>query len=345
MLAGACWWLPLSAWALTDAAWLYTVEVPVTAQSNAERNRAAGEGLLTVLARLTGLASVPRSAEITAALARPDDYYSRFVFFTERNEAGDQRFLRISFQADAIQTLIRAADLPVWWSKRQQVLAWIVVDDGGGRQILDSASEHPVGLALKARASYRGLPLVLPLMDLDDSLAVTPADVWGKIQQSLDDGAARYGAQLVLIGRVSNVSARFAQQDAYRGDWEIWLGGRPLVQNFTAASAQQAGDLAIDMLADRLAEQYAVLPRPLQQQPVAITGLHDTTSYAALMRYLESLDFIDDVEVTAIDMATLRLSIASRAQLNQLLMLLTAEGRLAQDKLHRGLDLQLMWQD
>ena len=101
--------------------------------------------------------------------------------------------------------------------------------------------------------------------------------------------------------------------------------------------------MGIDLVADRLAEYYAVLPRELRLRQLTITGLDDGASYANFMQYLASLEFIDHVDVTAIDAAKLHIALASRAQEDQLLMLLTAQGRLAEDKLYRGLGRQLIW--
>jgi len=328
---------------VTEAAWLYEVERPVAAQSNEERDRAASDALLVVLTRLTGLTSVPRSPVIGAALARPANYYNQFVFFVNDDSGTEQINLRITFQADAVLALIEEAGLPVWWSKRADMLAWIVVDNGGNREILASSSQHPLVAGLKERARQRGIPLTLPLMDLDDQLAVGTGDIWGKLGQTLDAGAARYGAELVLVGRISRAQTSFLDRQPFRGDWEIWLDGRPLAQNFTAANAEDAAYMGIDLVADRLAEYYAVLPRELRLRQLTITGLDDGASYANFMQYLASLEFIDHVDVTAIDAAKLHIALASRAQEDQLLMLLTAQGRLAEDKLYRGLGRQLIW--
>ena len=339
-----CWLMTLPGAVSADPAWLYEVELPVSAQSDVERNRAAGEGLLIVLSRLTGLSSVPRSAPIVKALARASDYYNQFVFFSAIDDNQDQGYVRLTFQADAVQGLINSASLPVWWTKRPEILTWVALDVGGNREILSSSSQHPIVMALKSRARLRGLPMTLPLMDLDDRLNVAVADVWGKLGESLDAGAARYGAELVLIGRIARVQTTFMDAQAYRGDWEIWLNGEPLVKNFSAVSALEAADIGVDMVANRLAERFAVLPRQLRQQRLAITGLNDPGSYAAFMQYLDGLEFIEHIDVTAIDAATLHIALASRARLEQLMMLLTAEGRLAEDKLHRGLEVQLIWQ-
>ncbi len=341
----ACLSLSPRVYALQDADWLYSVEQPVAAQSDAERTRAASEGLLVVLTRLTGLVSVPRNEWIAAALARPSAYYNRFVFTSKPlPNGGEQRYVRVTFQSAAIQTLLREAGLPVWWSKRPTVMAWVVVDTSGERQILSSASRHPLVSALRERGQLRGLPLVLPLMDLDDNLAVSAADVWGKVGQSLDAAASRYDADIVLVGRITRNPGFLLTTQPYRGDWEVWVDGRPMAENFSAANAAEAAALGLDMIANRLAEQFAVLPRPLQVQRLAVAGLADTASYAEFMRYLESLEFIDRVAVTALAPDALQIAVASRAQAEQLEMLLTAEGRLSRDLLHRGLYTQLIWQ-
>jgi hypothetical protein len=343
VLFGLCWLWPLTSLAVADAAWLYEVEGPVAAQTDEERDRAASDALLVVLTRLTGLTSVPRSPVIGAALARPSDYYNQFVFFVNDDTGAEQIYLRVTFQADAVLALIEKAGLPVWWSKRANMLAWIVVDNGGNREILTSTSQHPLVAGLKERARQRGIPIILPLMDLDDQLAVTAGDIWGKLGQTLDAGAARYGAELVLIGRISRAQTSFMDRQPFRGDWEIWLDGQPVAENFTARSAEDAANVGIDLVADRLAERYAVLPRQLRLRQMTITGLDDGASYANFMQYLASLEFIDHVDVTAIDAAKLHIALASRAQMEQLLMLLTAQGRLTEDKLYRGIGRQLIW--
>jgi hypothetical protein len=332
-----------AAYGLSDADWLYAVDRPVVAQNNSERDRVAQEALLVVLSRITGLASVPRSPVIAEALTAPDNYYNRFVFFTTREASGEpQTHLRITFQSNAVLALVKAANLPVWWSKRPNVMAWLVLEDGNTRDILSSSSDHPLVKGLRTYAADRGVTLNLPLMDLDDSLAVSPADVWGKVAQSLDAGAARYDADLVLVGRLSQTQT--FDGEIYRGDWEVWVDGQPLATNFTTQDIDAAVRSGVDMLADRLAEQYAVLPRAQRAERLYISGLEDADSYATLMSYLTSLEFVDALDVEAIDSKRLRLSLTSRAGPEQLLSLLTAQGRLREDMLYRGLEMQLIWQ-
>ena len=90
----------------------------------------------------------------------------------------------------------------IWRSERPSVIAWLVADDGTGRRILASDSEHPVIDGLKDRAWDRGVPLQLPLLDLADQLLVEPAAVWGRLSQALVPASERYEAAIILIGRL-----------------------------------------------------------------------------------------------------------------------------------------------
>jgi len=325
--------------------WLYAVERPVAVQSVQARNEAAADGLLEILSRMTGLISVPRTPAVVKALAKPEALYNQFVFFSRTQDGGNaQNYVRISFEATAIQTLVESARLPVWWSQRPSVMVWLVLDSGGEREILDATSTHPMVLALKARARQRGIAITLPLMDLDDTLAVSAADVWGKLGQTVDVAAQRYGADLVLVGRASDDHYGEEAATTFRGDWEVWLDEQPLAKNFTALEAQKAAHIGIDLLVDQLVEQYAVLPRAPRIQRLAIGGVKNPAGYAELMRYLSSLEFVNEVDVAAISASSLQLNVTSRAEVKQLLMLLTANGRLIEDSFSRGADIRLLWQ-
>ncbi len=336
--------LSVPAFGLQDTDWLYAVEQPVDAQTDAERSRAASAGLLTVLTRVTGLLSIPRNAVITAALERPQAYYNRFQFARRTQPNGmQQTVVRITFQQAAVQALLQAADLPVWWSRRPTVLAWVVMDAGGQRQLLGADSTHPVLQALMARADQRGLALRLPAWDATERERISTADVWGRVGHVLDAAALRYHADIVMVGRIARAADRVLLQQPYAGDWEAWIGGRPVAVNYAAIDAAQVARLGIDLVADAVAEQYTVLPRALQSQRLSVAGVVDLERYAAFMRYLQSLEFIDRVAVTGLAAEQVEVAVDTRAAAAQLQMLLTAEQRLALNPLSRGPGLHLIW--
>ena len=127
--------------------WLYRVETPVPSRTTADRHAAAQRALDTMLTRLTGLAEVPRTPAIRAALGAPERYYQRYSFVAD---AGETR-LAVSFTPEALRELIAEARLPIWAADRPVALAWIVVEDTlaePAAALPDVAADAPPGLAI-----------------------------------------------------------------------------------------------------------------------------------------------------------------------------------------------------
>ena len=173
--------------------WLYDVDVPVDGRTAAARTAVSSAALAEVLSRVSGLAHVPRNARVREALAGPEAYYNRFVFLNDSE-------LRIHFVPAAILRLVDEARLPVWSSNRPQAIAWLVVERGGVREIVDG--DHPLAETLTERARQRGLVVKLPIMDLEDRMHVQPSVIRGRLFSALERASRRYEADVILVGQV-----------------------------------------------------------------------------------------------------------------------------------------------
>ncbi len=293
--------LAVPAWVrAAEVPWLYEVEVPVADQSAEARLDAASRALAELLIRLTGLASVPRNDQVSRALEAPDLYYNQFRFehqpANEGGETGDgQLMVRLQFMAEPVLDLIRDAGLPIWRSNRPTVLVWIVVDDGNERRILAADSENPVVKGITERARERGVPLQLPLMDLTDQLAVEPAAVWGRLGQILEPASRRYGADVLLVGRLQS-----AGDEHWSASWELWVDGDVRDLDQEARDPAALGRAAGDLVADELAGRYAVLDRGVRRIDLVVEGVSNAADYAGLLRYLGGLEFIQSVSVSGV---------------------------------------------
>ena len=335
--------------------WLYEVAVPVENQSEQERTRASSDGLLRLLTRLTGLNYVPRTPEVTAALAQPDGFYNEFRFArVERDPLntptiGDplqieapktQLELVIQFDPEPVQALIRSAGLPIWRAQRERVLVWAVVADENGRQIVGAASDLPLVAGLSQRARDRGLPLTLPLLDLEDQLAVDPAAVWGRLSQVIDPASRRYGADVLLLGRISPDG-----MGGWRSDWEFWVDG--VVVPFEAENTDLKihGLDAVDVLADELAARRVVHGRQAGQIQLAVSGVRTPADYGALIGYVNSLEFVQSVGVTGMRDGRIWLLVDTPAEPDRLLTTFERDRQLFNDQLAQldSADLRLVW--
>lgn len=320
-----------------EVPWLYDVEVPVEDQSTSARLDAAGRALAEVLSRVTGLASVPRNEGVSRALAAPDLYYNQFGF----NRKDEDLMLALQFVPDSVLNLVREARLPIWRSNRPGVVAWIVLDDGRERRLLGAGSDHPLIAGLEARARYRGVPLRLPLLDLADQLAVEPAAVWGRLSQTLLPASERYGADIIMVGRIQRLA-----DERFAAAWEFWIEAEVVEHAHEADDPQALGRAAADLLADELASRYAVLGRGVRRLDLQVSAVNDASDYAELLRYFSELEFVEEVQVSSVAGNRLGVWLLTGAQPDQLMELFRLDQRLFPDLLHQapGPPIELVWQ-
>ena len=315
-------------------AWLYDIEIDVASQTDAERRRAASAALGELLKRLTGLRDIPASPAVDAALQRPGDYYTRFEFATRKVPGTTSRtVLEVYFDPPTVLALLRRAELPVWGADRPTILAWVAVQRGEERAIMAASDTGEVTAALDRRARQRGLPLSLPVMDLQD-FEVSPADVWGRFWERVNGASARYAPDLLLIGRIR------AGADHTRSDWQLRARADPARRGesfddtATAAFQVEAEDpaavvrRAVDHVAEALAQRLAVRGN-LDTIRIAVYGAQTLRGYASLLDYLESREYIQRLDVTVVEPQQIELLVQSRSDRRQLGELLSVGGTLA----------------
>lgn len=304
--------------------WLYDVEVPVEDQSRAARRDATRAALLEMLTRMTGLVDVPLNDAVNGALSDPGRYFVQYRYEQRSGEQGPEPTLIVRFAPAAITRLVSAANLPLWGANRPSVIAWLVTDEANQREILGADSSHPVLLGLQAQARRRGIALVVPLMDLEDQFAVPAAAVYGSVAQILEEGSRRYGADMMLIARI-----RRDPTDRWALQWEFWMRDSERELVIVEHDPGQVGAAGADLVADELAARYAVYGGEtgiLKLQVLAVESLRD---YGGLMEYLDSLEFIESVQVTEVDNASVLLDLVTATEWQRFIELLELEGRLA----------------
>ena len=307
---------------------LLQVALPVADQGAEARRRAEREGLARVLTRISGTEEVLGDDVVRAALRNPGRYYASSGYDRRRVDAAEGEIerpwlLRLEFDRDSILRLLEEAGAPIWTGRRPEVLVWIAREDASGRIELIGADD-PLGEAMAARAEHRGLPLVLPLLDLQDRLALSPRDVWAGFEGPLAAASARYGSQTPIRLRLHALD-----EGGWMGRWDGELAGARIEGRRQVADPADAGVALVDDLADRLAARYAVRRdgggAVLWLQVDDIDGVR---RYAGLMRYLDQLDAVAAVQLVQVREASLLLRIDGIGTGERLLDLLGLEQRL-----------------
>ena len=304
----------------------YEVRVDVASRSLDDRRAAAQEGLRTVLTRLTGQVELADSAALRRALTKPADYYSRFRYL--RSERYDDlgnpvTVLSFGFSPTAVRRLMGAAQLPLWTLNRPSVVVWVAENGAGGADLL-ADPEHPLLAQLQQRAQFRGLPLVLPTLDAQDLSRVSPRDITARRQTKLLAASKRYGAQTLLVGQIEQVGL-----EDWRVRWTSWIDGesRTLTLNGSPSNVAHA---PVDMVTDALASRFTVAGGELGMLRLQVSDVASVADYGGVLRYLESLSYVDNVTLVGVNAGGLELDVATSSTAEKFMQLLAIESRLLQ---------------
>lgn len=294
--------LGLCAWVgLVQAQDLYAAEVKVQDDSAAQRNVGLTAALREVMVRLSGstqVAGSPGAGDLlrqAASLVQQYRYRLEELPAAEGQETPDsQRYLWAKFDKAALDRRLRAAGIPVWGSRRPRVLMWLAYERGGQRGLLNLEQDMGARARLLARAADRGMPLQLPLMDLEDQSALSAADVWADYQQALEQASQRYPHDVILAGRLRRVG-----DGRWNVQWSLWDKGENQQWSLSGQGWYAALLSGIDRGQDLLASRYA--PAGGSDGPervrVLFTQVGSLQAYGRLMQILGSIEGITDVQL------------------------------------------------
>jgi hypothetical protein len=213
--------------------------------------------------------------------------------------AGTPPALRLwmRFDPDAVRITLQQAALPVWGSARPTTLIWLAVEDGMQRSIVGEDEQSPLERALVKVASRRGIPVLLPLMDLEDERRLSFGDLWGGFAAPVRAASARYDTHAVLVGRI-----RHGSGGEWLARWTLYVGNRTARWRSGADTEAQLLGFGVNGLADRLAAQFAVPAGDTARSLVRIevNGVRSLKAYARVRAYLRRLNPVLHVQTLAV---------------------------------------------
>lgn len=191
---------------------LYQASIAINSQNSSDRASALKKALAAVMLKVGGEKSVLDNAVIQKSLNNYGLYLSQYRYQHKTLQVADkqankkQLFLLASFDEEKINQLFQAANLPLWGSLRPQVLLWLVDEQGLTRSIMSNSSPSTLPSMVNEFSAQRGLPIMMPLMDLTDANQIKLSDVWGRFQQPIKAASKRYLGEAIVVMRLSNSS-------------------------------------------------------------------------------------------------------------------------------------------
>ncbi|PJG59026.1 DUF2066 domain-containing protein [Aeromonas cavernicola] len=286
-----CSCLPLTTMAvqLTD---LYQGQAPMSSDTAAAQAKA----LEAVLLKVTGKRDVLTQPAVVKALAAPGDYVKRYGY----QDQDSVKYLHAEFSSDKVNQLVSESQFALLGPVRPQVVLWLVVEQQGNKLLADQSSDGWAAV-LREQAQMLGLPITIPLMDLDDNMAVSSTDVWGRFAEPILQASQRYGAEMVVLGKLSPDS--LSEEGKWNIDWELFgpkAAGEvaELTRGHSVGTQAEVAQGFADHLANWLVQQYgARLSGPAASQRLVVDGLVDMNSMIAVQQLLQGMVNVSKVEI------------------------------------------------
>ena len=285
------------------------VQVPVADCQSSTINQILPQALSDLLVRMSGNASVMSLASLQNQTRDANRFVSSYQCVANQ-EGADQAWLaQIHFDGPAIKKLLQANGQALWsLDNHPKTLLWFSVPQADQAGVLASADNSTLTKALAATAQTRGLPILLPEMDLQDQASIPsdaaacPSDV------ALQVETARYGVKNALAVAVVPDDTN----NSLVANWKLWSNGNSATWQSSGPDLQKILQTGLDAAIDRMAGHMATLQNTDLQATVLlyVTGVNNLTDYSAVLAQLKKLDLVSDVKVTDMSQNSLLLQVA-----------------------------------
>ncbi len=288
---------------------LFLADIPVAREGKQLKAGDARRALAQVLIRITGQSDIITRPEVQQALRQAGRLVFRFRFYQPENApAGEPPRVEVGFDPDGVRTLMRRLSLP-WWPAQRPELLWLtVVDYQGTRSLVNEENLPELREALQT-ARERGLPLTLPLLDLQDQQQLSAVELWAGFTDRLEQVYPRYGADGWLLLRLQ------PQGQAWKARWQLHVPGLepPLFQQWQDVGLELDALLAtgVDQASERLARRLAF---HLSEQTAGalilnIAHLRKLNDWLQLEQWLNNQPWSESVELLALHQGQARVAV------------------------------------
>ena len=318
----------------TDIANLYQSSVPVATQGEEERLKVAPIALQQVLLKIVGDRAALNKVDVASLLLRADSLIQQYQYrqvnkISDDITAPEQLEVVLSFNESALNNAMRDLSLPLWSKSRPEVLVWLSVDNGGKRTILSADDVNKTSVkALKHAADLRGLPVLMPVMDLQDQSQVKVANLWAGVYESVESASQRYGSPVILMAKATikaNGTSLIRWHSLINGESKKWQ---------SRGNINNAMRLGLDKLTNHLARRFSQVVSNNQyasRLSLQISNVKNYDDYSRTMAYLKSLQYVSDLTLISLSKRELSVSLNLKGNLSIFKQTLTIDRMLVSE--------------
>ena len=292
-----------------EVANIYQYKAVVDDKSQSEQRRANRVGFIGVLEKVSGQKVDRSHPEIAEAYKQ----LSRFVLKYEFVESQYQTYLSIRYQPQMIDRVLTKMGMPIWGNRRPLTLIWLAIEEDVQRSLVTKEDFPQIFHLLETNSENTGLPIVVPLLDLEDRMNITATDVWANFPEQIINASSRYNPEVI-------VSSRLYQRDnTWYLDWQYTNYGSFNLNQLTGDKLTIIGEL-VASIAEQIAKQYASLDTELRDNVVTVrfNGVYGLKAIEQLKSQLRSFSQVNEVDVSYVRGEKVELTLYLNASLDQL---------------------------
>jgi hypothetical protein len=289
---------------LTD---LFQAEVDAN-QSQSQWQQAA---VSAVLIKLTGSEQILTNQAVKTAIRNSSDFIKQYQMVQREG----RNLLQVSLDQQKITSLLQQLQIPIWGSRRPDVLLWLTEKTLDQPQLVVLA-EHPLRNTLAAQAKKYGLSYVYPRHDEQDLALVNATALWSGDWTGLSLASSRYQATQVF-NLLLEQQVDMTGQLQYRLIYQTLVDAAVQQQEFTGTDPAALLLQFSQQLAATQAAQYAVNVQAsaVSDGAVQLTldGITGLTDLVAVQKVFNSMLTVRQQQLVEFSpgQATIRLTLAA----------------------------------
>jgi uncharacterized protein len=304
---------------------LYVADVSAEQNQQQWQSNALGQ----VITRLTGINNLTVYPQIASELDDPVKYVKQFESVRQN---GSNR-LKVLLDASLINLLLQQQGIAIWGAHRPEILVWIVQQQGTERIFLRQQENELVKLLLQ-KLTESGVPVTLPLYDIDELMQLTESDVWAGFWRPINQASARYRPDMIMTLAFDEISRDGEKLQRLSWQRQSPVPGtnqsRIIRNDVTAADLPALVTAFTASLGQELAAEQAVVLNPQQHTvQLAVENLQSLADVVAVERLLNRVLGVAAVTLREFSDNEARFAVDLQIELSQLISILQWQPALA----------------
>ncbi|ABM00123.1 DUF2066 domain-containing protein [Shewanella amazonensis] len=308
---------------------LNEADVAVSSRSSAELEQAIKDALAKVLVKNSGSTETLVNAEVQSLIAQARSVLSQYGYV----ENDGRLYVRASFDNTRVTSTLRSAQLPVWGKQRPLTLLWLATDGEGEKVLLGDQSDLAIRSQFNDASAQAGVPLLFPLLDLDDMMAANINSVRGFFADEVAQASRRYQSDFFALATLEAAGSGYEYRLALyprqaQSDIATPLQSVTQVEG-SADNLDSAISAILSGMSSFYVSRYAVTGTSQESETeLVFTGVDRLKAVVDIETYLGQLSMVKSARLVSIEGDSLRFALTLFGSEDELRRTLALEPRL-----------------